>query len=755
MSDKISSGSSSPGTAQAFRIKKSKILHESADAERHGSAVNATEHEAADLNIQSQPLSVLESASQSETLGGGLLRNCPDSDKKQASAPLTRTAETPTKEHNGLLQDSQHRRISPECEVSSNVAQRSSRGNELAPSPPPLNDSHSHSRQPSPGDGHSSDSRTAAGSPSRRPKRALSTPPVELPSGILLQPEMHPVTEDQLVNEVRAIYAGLVMVEKKCIEIVKQQNEKPEELTDLQWKALTALHRTLLHEHHDFFLASNHPVASKALKELAKTYSMPARMWRYGIHSFLELLRKKLPASLDHMLTFIYMAYAMMTLLLESVPDFEETWIECLGDLARYRMAIEEVDMRDREIYMGIARYWYTKAADLNPDIGRIQHHLAVLARPNLLQQLFYYSKALISVQPFINARDSILLLFGPLLDPARAANKYSKYYPQVLTVFVEAHGILFTRHDISAFLASAEQFLDQLDKHTGLIGPLFREQGVYIAAAQYAAIFDYGHDDAELPLLFKEETLKAMLSQKSRLGIFNEASRYWANPACDQTGIECRDFDSTVDQKFGDSRQVASLASHFAFTTLDIILQRVGDKNTLPCIHISLAFLWCLALIPQGMTHIQADVPWARIATFLNALIRPDTDMSEIENEKEFPRAHEEDVSRQLPEDFLMHGLCWSPLYYPPGFFSRAVPVEDDERSIELPSVVVPRTRRCLWLGTRIAEFKCWLEYDSQNRKFSATSFAEDLAGVSQQHQALRKGSAEQRDADTSMAGA
>ncbi|KZL73622.1 TPR-like protein [Colletotrichum tofieldiae] len=35
---------------------------------------------------------------------------------------------------------------------------------------------------------------------------------------------------------------------------------------------------------------------------------MPARMWRHGIHSFLELLRHRLPASLEHMLAFIYLA---------------------------------------------------------------------------------------------------------------------------------------------------------------------------------------------------------------------------------------------------------------------------------------------------------------------------------------------------------------------------------------------------------------------------------------------------------------
>lgn len=36
---------------------------------------------------------------------------------------------------------------------------------------------------------------------------------------MLLQPETRPITQEQLVNEVKGIYAGLVMVEKKCIGV--------------------------------------------------------------------------------------------------------------------------------------------------------------------------------------------------------------------------------------------------------------------------------------------------------------------------------------------------------------------------------------------------------------------------------------------------------------------------------------------------------------------------------------------------------
>jgi hypothetical protein len=38
-------------------------------------------------------------------------------------------------------------------------------------------------------------------------------------STILLQPETRSISQEQLVNEVKGIYAGLVMVEKKCVEV--------------------------------------------------------------------------------------------------------------------------------------------------------------------------------------------------------------------------------------------------------------------------------------------------------------------------------------------------------------------------------------------------------------------------------------------------------------------------------------------------------------------------------------------------------
>ena len=119
------------------------------------------------------------------------------------------------------------------------------------------------------------------------PSSPVLSPSSDTGSVTFLQPETRPITQEQLVNDVKGIYAGLVMVEKKCVEIDQQQSSTTNKLSNEQCQALIALHRTLLHEHHDFFLASQHPSSSLALRRLAIKYAMPARMWRHGIHSFL------------------------------------------------------------------------------------------------------------------------------------------------------------------------------------------------------------------------------------------------------------------------------------------------------------------------------------------------------------------------------------------------------------------------------------------------------------------------------------
>ncbi|KAL7926537.1 hypothetical protein ACQKWADRAFT_142578 [Trichoderma austrokoningii] len=217
-------------------------------------------------------------------------------------------------------------------------------------------------------------------------------------------------------SKVKGIYAGFVMVESKCIQVDKEQashNEPRCALNNSNMHSLIALQSTLLHEHHDFFLASQHPSANPALRCLASKYAMPARMWRHGIHTFFELLRHSMPYYMEHMLAFIYVTYTMMALLYETVSTPEDTWAKCLGDLGSYRMAIEDDDSEiespvhtfpDRGIAWQLKTMLFLDEYSGPPSLkigiterltaGRLYHHLGILARPNATQQLFYYQKS-------------------------------------------------------------------------------------------------------------------------------------------------------------------------------------------------------------------------------------------------------------------------------------------------------------------------------------------------------------------------
>jgi hypothetical protein len=285
------------------------------------------------------------------------------------------------------------------------------------------------------------------------------------------EPNTSPISQQQLVLEVKGIYAGLAMVESKCIEVENAQSSNNQPLSNEQWQALVALHRTLLHEHHDFLLASQHPSASSALRRLPHKYSMPARMWRHGIHSFLELLRHKLPASLDHMLSFIYLSYSILALLYETIPAFSEIWTECLGDLCRYCMVTED-DVKDREVWTGLSRHWYTKASDKNPTTGRLYHHLAILSRPNALQQLFFYSKALSAPIPFKGARESVLTLFDPILGSS------ATWLQAIDAAFIRIQGILVTGKSSELYEPSIDEFCRLLDTQIGRTSKKWLESG-------------------------------------------------------------------------------------------------------------------------------------------------------------------------------------------------------------------------------------------------------------------------------------
>ena len=523
---------------------------------------------------------------------------------------------------------------------------------------------------------------------------------------ICLQLDSREISQEQLAAEVKSIYSGLSMVEAKCIHVDNAQaaafqsaEKGGSSLAEDHWQALIALHRTLLHEHHDFFLASQHPSASAALKRLAAKYSMPARMWKHGIHSFLELLRCRLPSSREYMRTFIYFAYHMMALLFETVPSFEETWIECLGDLGRYRMAIEDDDPRERDIWAGISQYWYRMAADRAPGVGRLYHHLAILARSEPFQQVYYYCRSFTCVQLFPSARESVLAVFEPIFNRSNT----SASIPRIDTFYTKLHGIMFLKRQLDDFKAVLNNFLELLDNHITRSGIKWREHGAWLAISNIGALFEHGSNKSVLRQLFNESVV--LLRRESEVSKPDDIeAQSFSSPPTPSSNTE-----NTIPEPDPSSKIAINSALDLTMLTYKIVLQRHYDKNVLAHIHILLAFLVTVADVhslqasmPNEYVHSILDqVPWSELCSYTSTLANSEDFGSRFKTTS-FLQPERGDIG-PLPEDYLLRGQVWAQNYFPSDWFQDDE-IDAEERSIEHASTVRRRAERVLSLMYRLA---------------------------------------------------
>jgi len=93
-------------------------------------------------------------------------------------------------------------------------------------------------------------------------------------------------------------------------------------------------------------LAHNVPVSLRAVPE---KYNLIMRLWLHGFHRPLENLRRcafnNSIVALEHLQDFIYYAHTFYSCLFEeeNLSVYRSSWVESLGDLARYRMAVSEL----------------------------------------------------------------------------------------------------------------------------------------------------------------------------------------------------------------------------------------------------------------------------------------------------------------------------------------------------------------------------------------------------------------------------
>lgn len=413
------------------------------------------------------------------------------------------------------------------------------------------------------------------------------------------------------------------------------------------------------------------------------------------------------------MLAFIYLAYQMMALLYETVPSFTDTWIECLGDLARYRMAIEE-EKETHATWGGVAARWYTMASDRHPAIGRLYHHLGILERPSL-RKFCFYAKSLTCVIPFQNARDSLSTLCTPIIQDERTVQSSRQSAEARIVTY---HALVYAKADQQTIESVGADALKLIQQQPSRL----RDFGAFLAVTNIAALFNFGDPASPLWQLYM-----------AAINLSVQSSR---PPATQTTPLEIATTPSS-----------ATLASSTRFwsSTFALIVRRHlnNDENgrcalrdCLPYVNVMLVWLHSLLTLqtrlssqPGYPTEIPIDLgvlAWDGLASFLNVLAKQEgVGARALEYARLGVSAppHPDNPKKKampLAEDYLIRGSVWGQFYFCPGWFEGQG--EDDGRGIENAEKLKARAERVLWLGLYLAFHTTYLNFDEGTKIFSAT---------------------------------
>ncbi|GAA6058922.1 hypothetical protein JCM10212_002874 [Sporobolomyces blumeae] len=364
-----------------------------------------------------------------------------------------------------------------------------------------------------------------------------------------------------------------------------QKNSNSGRFDDEYWVKLAQSHKQLADAHYSFLQLALDPRLPPSHHTLPQKYNIPTRLWQTGFHQLLERMRHAVLSSpvssedspsanvLEHLIEFIQSAYGFYSQLFEdpTVAMFRSAWIEQLGDLARYRMAVaglasrvhaaqqqatqresqqhlssaalndastaaeastpvrredeasigqaalNDWDLEEQETWREMAKDWYAQGVSESPGTGRLQHHLALLSKGegDELKGLYHYVKSLTATNPYVSARESILPLFDQEHQSRRTLPEVAKS-----ELFVHLHGMLFTKISLDDFDDCLERFLERLQEEGWAIGKGVDSHGpdsslygdkewFMLAIVNIASMMQYGAEDGILKKLTTKEPVE------------------------------------------------------------------------------------------------------------------------------------------------------------------------------------------------------------------------------------------------------
>ncbi|WWD17242.1 hypothetical protein CI109_101680 [Kwoniella shandongensis] len=496
---------------------------------------------------------------------------------------------------------------------------------------------------------------------------------------------------------------------------VNSFSRKPRTAADdaAAWVDLIAKHKRLAEMHDHFLVTLYDPLVPSSYHQLSVKYNIPSRLWQTGFHLILERLRhawmSNQPTALDLLTDVVYDAYRFYTELLENqaLVYFRTAWIEALGDLARYRMAIashvsegsstqsekihkigridvdddDELDMppvpsgasigaevaqswdvEDKETWRTTARDWYTMGITEKPGEGRLHHHLALLCRDVKGQEvraLHHFVKSLTVTHEFATSRESILPLFDSALQSQRSLPEAT-----AMDLFIRLHGMLFTKIQLDDFPPVLSRYMERLEEDASLDGisrkvTISQVDWMIMGSVNLAGVLQYGISTGLIRKALAQEgavrrRAQAQIPDEDGDGEDDGIAGNADQLAVDIPNDALRTNSPAPSVTESDPPPITlTCGLELAFGVLDFVLSHPnriqGFHQVLnPYITIFLTFLCTLFRQPHVGVSLVAHVPWNRLAHFVNSA------NIELVEEKRLV------TGAPLPEDWLVRGMEW-----------------------------------------------------------------------------------------------
>ncbi|KAI0319819.1 hypothetical protein OF83DRAFT_1169880 [Amylostereum chailletii] len=489
-----------------------------------------------------------------------------------------------------------------------------------------------------------------------------------------------------------------------------------------RWQRMVRDHKELAELMSWLLEESTAPIHPVSMCSIPVKYNIVARLWCHAFNRLLEKLRVAAQASklaLEHLQSFINYAYIYYTILYEHpfLDSFKSHWLESLGSLARYRLAvlalspepvaplpflsvssyggttpyplltptstmgnasessgrlIERVDDSpspsvgivaarnfdlepDKEHWRAVARQWYGIGLLERPGEGRLHQYLGQLSRDVEGEDL----RTIYHFSKSLIATHPSAFSREHVIQSWSPAAQARRAQPDssASDLFVLIHGMLFTNIQLDDFKPSLARLLERL----AIEAPESRDWSM-MAALNIGALLEYGRPkgilrSASLVLATDRLVSPAPKVKSARKEQEADSMDVDKEALAQRTSNGGEHSSPTLSEPSASEATppAFTMAVELTFTMLSHALDSVtSHAGVTSYITIILTFLATVFKTPDVAAQLERAMPWSKLARVLSKAPSRALQSSQSAGEKLPTRA-------ALPEDWCVRGMAWT----------------------------------------------------------------------------------------------